>query len=342
MAMRRFEAIIYIILISTFGWTQILNGANSIVIKDKKCISIMDIPLEGPDSIFIPAILAKGFEILTPEADEPNSFYFKGNFYGIKDAILIATVNEKTKLLSEVSITCGPYRTRELFDRNQKYLLTKLQREWGNFKAKGDGSLYFINDYGYIQQRQVIHNDGRNSISYYYLTMAPYFKDASNLGLKGAVQEVITDNPVAEDAIIHFDELGKMQNSELKDRKYNGFGYLITASMTEQNEKKELTYEYDDDGNLRRCIQQNLTSGLRLVMDYRWNDDGEILQHTQKAFDKNNECIMSVTIKYDIQERDDNDNWTKNNLHITNWLKGQRAQTIEITQTRTISYWDEN
>jgi hypothetical protein len=47
-------------------------------------------------------------------------------------------------------------------------------------------------------------------------------------------------------------------------------------------------------------------------------------------------------MKYEIEERDDNDNWTKNNLHITNWLKGQRAQTIEVVQTRTISYWDED
>lgn len=67
-----------------------------------------------------------------------------------------------------------------------------------------------------------------------------------------------------------------------------------------------------------------------------------MVQQSQKAFDKNNECIMSVTMKYDIQERDDNDNWTKAILNITNWVKGMPAQTINPTQTRTISYWDED
>ena len=85
-----------------------------------------------------------------------------------------------------------------------------------------------------------------------------------------------------------------------------------------------------------------MVSGLKLVTDYKWDDDGEMTQQSQKAFDKDNECIMSVTMKYNIEERDDNDNWTKNTLHITNWLKGQRAQTMEVVQTRTISYWDED
>jgi hypothetical protein len=119
-------------------------------------------------------------------------------------------------------------------------------------------------------------------------------------------------------------------------------GYLISATTTEGGEKKLIAYEYNDEGNLKRTIQTNTVSGLKLVTEYKWNDDGEMVQQSQKAFDKTNECIMSVTMKYDIQERDDNDNWTKTNLHITNWLKGQRAQTMEVVQTRTISYWDED
>ena len=162
------------------------------------------------------------------------------------------------------------------------------------------------------------------------------------MGLKGFVQEVITDNPVAENQIEHFDEMGRIESTDLTDRQYNQVGYLIAATTTEGGEKKLISYEYNDDGNLKRTIQKNTVSGLRLVTEYKWNDDGEMSQQSQKAFDKDNECIMSVTMKYEIEERDDNDNWTKNNLHITNWLKGQRAQTIEVVQTRTISYWDED
>lgn len=310
-------------------------------IYDPKCITLMDAPLEGTDSAFVPALKSVGFVPVENDDEEEGTYHFKGDFYGIKDARLEVTVNDKTKLLSEATVTCGPYRTRELYERNQKYLLGKLQREWGNFKAKGDGSLYILTEYGYIRQSVTLHENGAHSISYYYLNMAPYYKDVSNMGLKGFVQEVITENPVAENPIEHFDETGKIESAELTERKYNQVGYLISATTTEGGEKKLITYEYNDEGNLKRTIQTNTVSGLKLVIDYKWNDDGEMSQQSQKAFDKNNECIMSVTMKYNIEERDDNDNWTKNTLHITNWLKGQRAQTMEVVQTRTISYWDE-
>ena len=297
--MKKLGVLLLLLVAAQMAWCQ--------AIYDPKCITLMDAPLEGTDSAFVPALKSVGFVRIDGEDDE-DTYVFKGDYYGIKDAKLEVTVNEKTKMLSEATVTCGPYRTRELYERNQKYLLGKLQREWGNFKAKGDGSLY----------------------------------DASNMGLKGFVQEVITDNPVAENQIEHFDEMGRIESTDLTDRQYNQVGYLIAATTTEGGEKKLISYEYNDDGNLKRTIQKNTVSGLRLVTEYKWNDDGEMSQQSQKAFDKDNECIMSVTMKYEIEERDDNDNWTKNNLHITNWLKGQRAQTIEVVQTRTISYWDED
>ncbi len=310
-------------------------------IYDPKCITIMDAPLEGTDSAFVPALKSVGFQFVGSD-DEEGTYRFKGDYYGIKDARLEVSISDRTRMLSEATVTCGPYRTRELYERNQKYLLGRLQREWGNFKAKGDGSLYVLTDYGYIRQTVTLHEDGSHSISYYYLSMSPYYKDVSNMGMKGFVQEVITENPVAENQIEHFDEKGKVESPALTDRHYNQVGYLISATLTEGGEKKQITYDYNDDGNLRRTIQTNMVSGLKLVTDYKWDDDGEMVQQSQKAFDKDNECIMSVTMKYNIEERDDNDNWTKNTLHITNWLKGQRAQTIEVVQTRTISYWDED
>ena len=333
LVMKKLGMLLLLLMATVMAWSQ--------AIYDPKCITLMDAPLEGTDSAFVPALKSVGFECIEGEGDEL-TYYFKGDFYGIKDTKMEVTVSDKTKMLSEVTVTCGPYRTRELYERNQKYLLGKLQREWGNFKAKGDGSLYVLTDYGYIRQSITLHENGAHSIHYYYLNMSPYYKDVSNMGLKGFVQEVITENPVAENPIVHFDEMGKLDSQELTERQYNQVGYLIAATTTEGGEKKLITYEYNDDGNLKRSIQTNTVSGLKLVTDYKWNDDGEMVQQSQKAFDKSNECIMSVTMKYDIQERDDNDNWTKNNLHITNWLKGQRAQTIEVVQTRTISYWDED
>ena len=189
---------------------------------DAKCISIMKVPLEGPDSVFVPALVAAGFVEQHPADAEPDTYYFTGDFYGIKSK-LMACVDEKTKLLSDVTVTCGPYRTYELFDRNRKYLIGKLQREWGNFSAKGDGSLYLLNDYGYIQQSHQTDAEGAKTLRYFYLNSSPYYKDATHLGLKGQVQEVITQNPVMEEEILHFDTTGRLDAADMVER--NGEAY---------------------------------------------------------------------------------------------------------------------
>ena len=56
---------------------------------------------------------------------------------------------------------------------------------------------------------------------------------------------------------------------------------------------------------------------------------------------KDNECIVSISMKNDLQERDDNDNWTVNKMNLTYWEKGQRTTIQTVEQRRTISYWDE-
>lgn len=301
----------------------------------------MSVPLEGPDSVFIPALEDAGFERVHSENEEPDVYNFKGDFYGIKST-LIVNVDEKSKLLSSVFATCGPYRTRELYERNQRYLLGKLQREWGNFKAKGDGSLYLLNDYGYIQQTILLNNDGTHTIRYFYLNSSPYYKDAANMGLKGQVQEVITDNPVAENDIIHFDSKGCLSASDLVDREYDRAGYLVKAAMLEQSGSKSLlTYEYDSDNCLVKRTLVNPSSGIRSINEYRYNTSFEIIRQSQKVFDKNNECIISITMKNDLSERDEIGNWTKNKMQLTYWEKGQQTQIVMVEQTRTISYWDD-
>ena len=162
------------------------------------------------------------------------------------------------------------------------------------------------------------------------------------MGLKGQVQEVITGNPVAENDINHFDETGKLVAEDLIDREYNKMGYLVRASMIEKDGgKSQLTYEYDSDNCLVKRTLLNPSTGIRNVIDYRYNTDFEIIQQSYKAFNKDNECIISYTIKNDLSERDDNDNWTVNNAQLTHWEKGQRTQIIPVKQTRVISYWDE-
>ena len=310
-------------------------------LADPKSISMMDVPLEGPDSVFIPALERAGFTQVQQEEPEPDTYYFEGDFYGIKSTMMV-TVNEKTKLLSDAVVTCGPYRTRDLYDRNQKYLLGRLQREWGNFKAKGDGSLYMLNNYGYIRQSTGLDEEGRHAIRYYYLNSSPYYKDVANMGLKGFVQEVITENPVTENDIEHFSETGILANDDLIDREYDARGYLIRAAMREKaGGKSRLTYEYDSDGCLVKRTLVNSTSGIRSINEYRYNTSYEIIQQSMKAFDKNNECIVSISMKNDLQERDDNDNWTVNKMQLTYWEKGQRTNIQTVEQRRTISYWDE-
>ena len=323
------------LLLTMKVWSQELT--------DAKCISMMGVPLEGPDSVFLPALEAAGFRQTTVDNPEPDAYYLMGDFYGIKSNVMIS-VDEKTKLLSSALFTCGPYRTRELYERNQKYLLGKLQREWGNFKAKGDGSgaLYLLNDYGYIQQTTPLHEDGSHTIRYFYLNSSPYYKDAANMGMKGQVQEVITENPVAENDINHFDPTGKLVSDELIDREYNKAGYLVRASMTEKDGgKSQLTYEYDSDDCLVKRTLINPATGIRSVNEYRYNTSYEIIQQSQKVFDKNNECVLSITMKNDLSERDDNDNWTANTMQLTYWEKGARTQIVQVKQTRVISYWDE-
>ena len=331
--MFRIIGLLFTIFLALNGWSQ--------TVTDKKCMTLMNVPLEGADSVFVPALESAGFQQIKGDADEPDVYYFMGDFYGIRSKLMV-TVDEKTKLLSDVTVTCGPYRTRELFDRNQKYLLLKLQREWGNFQAKGDGSLHTMTDYGYIRQSVVFDEEGRRSIRYFYLNMAPYYKDAANMGLKGFVQEVITEKPVAEDDIVHFDESGRLDASELIDRRYNGAGYLVSAAMKEPSGGKSLLkYEYDEDNDLRRRTLVNPETGIRSVNEYKYNTDHEITQQSQKVFNKENECILSITIKNNIEEHDDNGNWVKNTVTLTYWEKDQRAQMATVHQTRTISYWDE-
>lgn len=311
-------------------------------LHDPRCMDIMGVPLEGPDSIFIPALDNIGFKRVISEDDEPNTYYFNGDYYGIKANLVIET-DDKTKLLSTALVTSGPYRTFALFDRNNRYFLLKLQRQYGNFDAKGDGSLHTMTNLGYIKISNTLHEDKSRTIRVFYLNTTPYYKDVFNMGMKGAVQEVITENPVAENGIEHFNPQGKSTGTDIIDRVYSPTGYLLSAAMLEPSgTKSQLTYEYDEENRLIKRTLVNTKENIRSVNEYSYNSDDEIKQQTQKVFDGNNECIVSITMKNNYTAHDDEGNWTTNELKLMYWEKDHQPQNINVTQTRTISYWEDD
>jgi hypothetical protein len=100
-------------------------------------------------------------------------------------------------------------------------------------------------------------------------------------------------------------------------------------------------YSPDGDRLIKRTLT-NTTEGIRSVNEYSYNSDDEIKQQTQKVFDKNNECIVSITMKNNYTAHDDEGNWTKNELKLMYWEKDQQPQNMNVTQTRTISYWEDD
>ena len=341
--MKRFLTIIFSILCVLGVFAQ-YTTSDDIIYKgalDERCIDLMGVPLEGPDSVFIPALKSIGMEQYSPEDSDPGDYYFRGEFYGIKTNFVVST-DEKSGLLSTVLVTSGPYRTFALFDRNYRYFLLKLQRHFGNFDAKGDGSLHLMMDKGYVKISNILHEDKSRTINVFYLNTTPYYKDAMSLGLKGNVQEIITENPVFEGQMEHFDQNGKNSITDIIDREYNATGYLVKAAMLEPSgQKSELKYEYDEEGNLRRRTLRNVSEQVRSVNEYTYNDDGEIKTQSQKVFDKNNECVLSINMKNNYTDHDDEGNWTRNEVKLMYWEKGRQARNMNVVQTRTISYWEE-
>lgn len=309
---------------------------------DTRCLDLMGVPLEGPDSVFIPAFEQAGFERIVSEDDEPDTYYFRGEYYGIKSNLTI-NVDEKTKMLSSALVTSGPYRTFALFDRNHRYFLLKLQRQYGNFDAKGDGSLHTMTNLGYIKISNILHENKSRTIQVFYLNTVPYYKDALSIGLKGNVQEIITENPVTEAQVEHYDSNGKNGTADITDREYNAAGYLIKAAMPEPTGQKSiLEFEYDEYCQLVKRTLTNVAEQIKSVNEYKYNDDGEISSQSQKVFDKSGECILSINIKNEYSEHDANGNWTQNDLKLIYWEKGRQAQNMRVKQTRTISYWEED
>jgi hypothetical protein len=306
---------------------------------DPRSLSFMGMPLEGlPDSVSA-ALVRMGF---TPwGTDEDNGdMNFRGNFYGIRSKLLIGC-DEDSKLVTSAFVTIGPYRTKEAYDRNLRYFIMKLQKDYGTFSLRS-GAYFNIGDYGLIKVSGEDNETGIKNIKVFFFNTSPFYKDAAIRGLNGNVMEVATTNPVAEEAVEHFDRQGRLVQEELTERQYDVYGYLLTAKMKEEKGGySTLVFTYDDNYRLKRRTLTNTEAGIRYVNEYTWNDDDEITMQTQKVFDKNNECVMSLILKNQYDKRDSKYNWTQNTLKLTYWDPKSESQQTPVLQKRTVSYWED-
>ncbi len=304
---------------------------------DPHSIQLAGIALEGPIDSVMPHLKEAGFTEWG-QSDDGEDYYFRGKYYGIRAKLLVST-DVQSRLITSAYVTVGPYGTESMLKKNTQYFLHKLQREHGDFQQR-DGSWYYMDDYGSIKF-SIVSNDGRSKdIRVLYYPGGPYYKDALCMGLHGNVQEVVTDNAVAEDQFLHFSQNGQVENPDMTDRQYDRYGYLRHARMTEKEGHSDVSYEYDANYRLMRRTLTNAEAGITYVNEYTWSDDDEIVSERQKVYDKQHECIMTISMQNNYVTRDDNGNWTTNSMTLTYWEKGQQSQQMTVLQKRTLAYWD--
>jgi hypothetical protein len=272
------------------------------------------------------------------ESDDGEDLYFRGKYYGIR-AKLMVSLQPLTDLVASAYVTIGPYSSKGLLARNLSYFKLKVEQDYGPLTER-NGAWYYIDDYGSIKLSVVEGDDGSRDIRVFYSTTAPFYKDALSRGLRGSVQEIVTDNPLAEDPVERFLENGQTDNPDLVGRIYNRYGYLLRARMKEKDGFSTITYSYDDSYRLVKRTLTNEEAGISYVNDYTYNDQDEVLTQNQKVFDKTGECIMTINMRNNYITRDDNGNWTSNSLSLTYWEKGTKTQNTTVLQRRTLSYWE--
>lgn len=304
---------------------------------DPRSISLMGIPVEGPiDSLRLSLAAAQFAE--WGQSDDGEDFYFRGNFYGFRSKLMVSVAPE-TKMVTSAYVTIGPYSTQKMLDKNLQYFLYKLQKDHGNFSQRDD-SWFYIDDFGSIKLSVVDNENGSRDIRVLYLPSVAYYKDALSMGLRGDIQEVVTENAVAEDQFMHFHGNGQIENLDLIDRVYDRYGYLLRARMKEKEGFSTIEFTYDDSYRLIKRILTNEEAGISYVNSYTYNDQDEVLTQHQKVFDKKGDCIMTINMSNNYITRDDNGNWTSNSLSLTYWEKGSATQNTTVLQRRTLTYWE--
>ncbi len=304
---------------------------------DPRSAHLMGIPLEGPlDSLRL--TLKDGNFTEWGQSDDGEDYYFRGNFYGFRAKLMVSIATE-TKFVTSAYVTIGPYSTEKMLEKNLQYFLYKMQKDYGTFSQR-DNSWFYIDDFSSVKMSVNENENGSREISILILPTAPYYKDALCMGLRNGVQEVVTENAVAEDQFMHFSGHGELENPDLIDRQYDRYGYLQSAKMREKEGFSIVEYKYDENYRLVQRMLTNDAAGISYINDYKYNDQDEVESQQQKVYDKNKECIMTINMRNNYITRDDNGNWTSNSLTLTYWEKGNKTQQVTVLQRRTLTYWE--
>jgi hypothetical protein len=325
--MRKLLTVILLFLLTLFLYAQ----------GDPRSLHLMGTALEGPVDSVRQQLMASGFKEWG-QSDDGEDLYFRGNFYGIR-AKLILSQSTENHFVNSAYVTVGPYSTEAMLTKNLQYFLYKLQKEHGEFSQR-DGSYYFLDDFGSVKLSIANNDNGSRDIRVFYLPNSAFYKDAVSMGFHGPVQEVVTENAVAEEQFMHFLQNGQLENPDLTHRQYNRYGYLMSAQMTEQTGHSTVQYEYDDNFRLRQRILTNTEANITYVNEYSYNEQGDIATQHQKVYDKDKECILTITMRNNYLTRDQQGNWTSNSLSLSYWEKGQQSQQTTVLQKRTLTYWE--
>ena len=305
---------------------------------DPHCLRFMGIPLEGNiDSLGV-RLTETGFTAWG-QSDDGEDFYFRGNFYGIRSKLLVS-ISAKTRLVESAYVTVGPYGTKLLFEKNYQYFLYKLQQDYGEF-TKRDDAWYYMDDFGSIKMSDQTNGKGSREIRVFYYPSSAFYKDAIVMGLNGPVQEIVTENAVAEDQFLRFLQDGRLENPDLVNREYDRYGYLRRARMTEKQGYSDVEYVYDSRYRLVRRSLINSVAEIRYINEYTYNDKNEIQSENQKVYDKTGACVMTINMHNSYLTRDDYGNWTSNQLTLSYWEEGSQSQQSTVLQKRVIAYWEE-
>lgn len=304
---------------------------------DPHSLRLMGTAIEGSVDSVRQQLVANGFKEWG-QSDDGEDLYFRGNFYGIR-AKLILSHSVETRLVTSAYVTIGPYSTEAMLTKNLQYFLYKLQKEHGEFSQRDD-TYFFLDDFGSIKLSIANNDNGSRDIRVFYFPNTAFYKDAVCLGFHGPVQEVVTENAVAEEQFMHFMQNGQLENPDLTHRQYNRYGYLESAQMTEQTGHSMVKYEYDDDFRIKRRILTNTEANITYINEYNFNVQGDIITQYQKVYDKNKECILTITMHNNYLTRDEQGNWTSNSLTFSYWEKGQQSQQTTVLQKRTLTYWE--
>ena len=304
---------------------------------DPRSLLFMGIPLEGSiDSLNVR--LSEAGYAEWGKSDDGEDFYYRGKFYGIR-AKLLVSISTQTRFVESAYITVGPYSTKSMLEKNFQYFLYKLQKDYGDF-TKRDDAWYYVDDYGSVKLSIVTSNDGSRDIRVFYYPSSPFYKDALVMGFYGPVQEVVTENAVAEDQFLRFMQDGRLENPDLVNREYDRYGYLSRARMTEKEGYSDVEFSYDSRYRLIRRTLTNKTANIRYVNEYTYNDQNEIMSQNQKVYDKTGLCVMTINMRNSYLTRDDYGNWTSNQLTLSYWEEGSQSQQTTVLQKRVLEYWE--